>query len=276
MGCTNNIPPILDRSDKEKGKMTVEAGHFVTRSRVRADAEAERLHKKSRHDDASKVVVLVDVSDDETNIPSEQNAAHPPLKSEINNLTSGLIEFSRVRPHAESRMLFGQTASSIWCILISPHMRSLRTCSRAAYEWQGRVVVKLKVESNDLLKNAKGWVARLQKKADTAHKLVRENASLQEKLKGRDGELQMLRAQLAVAESAGVAVHRVGAHGATLAYVSKIKTTGSTEFQRSTAFRNALQIAAKKQFLRFIVEHLAQCEDPYLGSIDLLKGSREG
>ncbi|CAH9102231.1 unnamed protein product [Cuscuta epithymum] len=240
--------------------------------------------------------------DEDVHATKGSDDARPPSPPETNGSSLGLIEFSGVGPRKESMMLFGQTASSIWCGLnlkvpqdfaAQEAPEDLLECgqstldkaglyfhrARMAFEHQGKEMARVRAECDALLKNAKGRAGTLQEKADAYDKLVQESISQKELLRKQEAELVDLRSRLWAVEQAKVGIRRTGVDNHVPIYeadVSKIKESGSIEFQKSKAYTGAIQTMARKFLPRFVGEFLATCPDPYLDGIKLLQATPTG
>ncbi|CAH9075452.1 unnamed protein product [Cuscuta epithymum] len=199
-------------------------------------------------------------------------------------------------------MLFGQTASSIWCGLnlkvpqdfaAQKTPEDLLECgqstldkaglyfhrARMAFEQQGRDMAALRAECDALLKNARGKVGSLQEKAEAHDKLVQENASQKELIRKQKAELVDLHSRMWAVSHARIEVRRTGADNHVPIYeadVSKIKESGSIEFQQSKDYTGAVQVMVRKLFPKFVGEYLAVCPYPYLNRIKLLQATPTG
>ncbi|CAH9057527.1 unnamed protein product [Cuscuta epithymum] len=338
MGHSNNIPVLHGREgkDQDKGRkpLVPKVESRVTRPRTEEAPEAGASKKPRFDGTASKAIVVADDSDGEPGGPLKRKhtsrSKPPPSPSrnsdvrrlrdedvqtvggsgdarplsppETNRSSLGLIEFSGVGPRKESMMLFGQTASSIWCGLnlkvpqdfaAQEAPEDLLECGQStldkaglyfhrawmAFEQQGREMALVRAECDALLRNAKGRVGTLKEKADAYDKLVQENASQKELLRKQEAKLMDLRSRMWAVSHAGVDVRRTGVDNHVPVYevdVSKIKESGSIEFQKSKAYTGAIQAMARKFLPKFVGEYLATCPDPYLDGIKLLQATPTG
>ncbi|CAH9068823.1 unnamed protein product [Cuscuta epithymum] len=199
-------------------------------------------------------------------------------------------------------MLFGQTASSIWCGLnlkvpqdfaAQEAPEDLLECgqstldkaglyfhrARMAFEHQGRETARVRAECDALLRNAKGRAGTLQEKADAHDKLIQENASQKELLKKQEAELVDLRSRMWAVEQAKVELRQTGVDNHVPIYeadVAKIKESGSIAFQKSKAYTGAIHTMAMKFLPRLVGEFLATCPDAYQDGVRLLQATPTG
>ncbi|CAH9074841.1 unnamed protein product [Cuscuta epithymum] len=338
MGRTNNASTAAGREPKDHGKLekplVPKVETRMTRARANDTSGAGASKRPRVEGTASKAIIVADDSDGEPGSPikrkpTSRNKPHisPPRNSDVRRLRDedvqtakgsddarptslpetsgsslGLIEFSGVGPRKESMMLFGQTASSIWCGLnlkvpqdfaAQEAPEELLECgqstldkaglyfhrARMAFEHQGREMARVRVECDALLRNAKGRAGTLQEKADAYDKLVQENASQKELLKKQEAELVDPRSRMWAVEQAKVELRRTGVDNHVPIYeadVAKIKESGSIEFQKSKAYTGAIHTMAMRFLPRLVGEFLATCPDPYLDGVKLLQATPTG
>ncbi|CAH9120420.1 unnamed protein product [Cuscuta epithymum] len=285
-GTSSNAIILADDSDGEPGSPLKRKP--TSRAHLRASPPRNSDVRRLRDDDAQAAKGLDD---------ARPNS--PPGASES---SLGLIEFSGVGPRKESMMLFGQTASSIWCGLnlkvpqdfaAQEAPEDLLECgqstldkaglyfhrARMAFKRQGREMARVRAECDALLRSAKGRAGTLQEKAEAYDKLVQENASQKELLKKQEAELVDLRSRMWAVEQAKVELRQTGMDNHVPIYeadVAKIKESGSIAFQRSKAYTGAIHTMAMKFLPRLVGEFLATCPDAYLDGVKLLQATPTG
>ncbi|CAH9050213.1 unnamed protein product [Cuscuta europaea] len=301
--------PSSSRADASKGKQIV--GEDQGQKRPKAEPTGdERPPKKSRHGEgSSKAVVVLDGSDTEaTSLPKPppvtslgKGSSDPPLSGSEDSF-SDIIEFSGLGPRAESKRLFGQTASSIWCSLglklprdlvardsaVDLHECGLSTLNKAAiyfckarfaYEAQERASAQVRCEADDLVKKAKERLHKMQHDLNAALGLAKGSTSLQETVRKQTEELQLLRAKMVAVEKSDVQLRQVGMDGAVPVFeadVSKIKEAGAIEFQKSRAYVDAVNVRVKERLAQSFGEFLAKSSDALKDGIELVSGTSAG
>ncbi|CAH9110414.1 unnamed protein product [Cuscuta europaea] len=301
--------PSSGRADTNKGKQIVGDDQGPKRPKAEDLARDERLPKKPCHEErSSKSVVVLDGSDDEVASPRKQPVLSAgkvlcdPLLPVSEESFSDIIEFSGLGPRAESKKLFGQTASSIWCSLglrvprdfaarespVDLHECGLSTLNKAtiyfrkarfAYEAHERASAQVRCDAEDLVRKARERLSKMQKDLNVALRLAKGSTSLHETVKKQAEELQLLSAKMAAVEKSDVQLCSVGAEGTVPLFevdVSKIKEAGSIEFQKSKAYVDAVNVRVKERLAQSLGEYLAKSLDMVKDGIDMISKTPAG